>query len=268
MLIAGFKKFLRVCEDYIIHDDHINLKELERLTEILSEFEKDFIGDRSDEAKKAYKGKNGEPGEATDFDKELVESIEANISRLRTEEEFLLKLKTLYKNDSSEARSLFYEVKLKFKPAEAPDRLNQVLDAYVQGLHYVYQYYFGGLPSWEWYYPYYYAPLVGDLHQYIKFLNSSGATVRPFNKSQPYEPFKQLMCILPRESAQLLPLCLQPLIVDEKSPLRTPVNYFPDNVEIDPYGGLQEHEFIHILPFIDQDKITEVYTSVPQEAFT
>jgi hypothetical protein len=26
-------------------------------------------------------------------------------------------------------------------------------------------------------------------------------------------------------------------------------------VEIDPYGGLQEHEFINILPFIDQHKV-------------
>jgi len=54
LLIFGFKKFLKACENYIIHDDHIDLKELERLTKILSEFESDFIGDRSKEARKAY----------------------------------------------------------------------------------------------------------------------------------------------------------------------------------------------------------------------
>lgn len=159
--------------------------------------------------------------------------------RLRTEKEFLLSLKALYLNDTVKARELFYVTKLKFSPAEQPEKLNEVLDAYVQGLHYVYQYYFGGLPSWEWYYPYYYAPLVADLHQYLAFLNCRGEPLRPFNKSEPYEPFKQLMCILPRESVQLLPNCLQPLITDVDSPLRAPVDYFPDNVEIDPYGGLQ-----------------------------
>ena len=67
-----------MCENYIIHDDHIDLKELERLTKILSDFESDFIGDRSDEARKAYKGmaEGQTAGEsATDFEKELIEDI-------------------------------------------------------------------------------------------------------------------------------------------------------------------------------------------------
>lgn len=61
-----------------------------------------------------------------------------------------------------------------------------MLDSYVRGLHYVHQYYFGGLPSWDWYYPHYYAPLVGDLHQYLSYMNTNERVVQPFEKSQPY----------------------------------------------------------------------------------
>lgn len=28
VLVAGFKRFLKVCGDYIIHEDHINMREL------------------------------------------------------------------------------------------------------------------------------------------------------------------------------------------------------------------------------------------------
>lgn len=100
---------------------------------------------------------------------------------------------------------MFYQTKLKFDPATDPAKLWTLLSDYVQGLHYVYQYYFGGLPSWEWYYPYYYAPLVADLASYISYMNTARISLKPFEKSAPYEPFKHLMCILPRESAMLLP---------------------------------------------------------------
>lgn len=117
---------------------------------------------------------------------------------MRSEEEFLRELKSLYMNDHVAAKSMYYKTKLKFNPSTKVEQLNAMLSSYIQGLHYVYQYYFGGLPSWEWYYPYYYAPLVADLTAYISFMNSTKQSLQPFNKSAPYEPFKQLMCILPK----------------------------------------------------------------------
>lgn len=42
---------------------------------------------------------------------------------------------------------------------EVTSRLRQ---EYVKGVCWVMQYYYCGCPSWEWYYPYHYAPFASD----------------------------------------------------------------------------------------------------------
>lgn len=50
--------------------------------------------------------------------------------------------------------------------------------------------------------------------------------------------------------------------------MRSPNDFFPDQVKVDPYGGKSEHEFISILPFIDQELITKSYDSVDEKYYT
>lgn len=142
-------------------------------------------------------------------------------------------------DDLAGAKRHFYKEKFGLDAETEDEKITNIIDTYLTGLNYVYQYYFKTLPSWEWFYPYYYAPLVNDLNVYLIYKNQNRIPVASFSKSEPFEPFKQLLCILPKQSYGLLPPCLQDLIKNEQSPLRTPFDYFPNEVKIDPYGGKQ-----------------------------
>ena len=115
-------------------------------------------------------------------------------------------MKTLYKNyDTNNLQKLYYQTKFTIDPAQQPDQFYSILIYYLYGLQFVYEYYFINLPSWQWYYPYYYAPLLGDFSMYIQHLVSSNFKLSRIDPGAPFQPFKQLMCVLPKQSAELLP---------------------------------------------------------------
>jgi hypothetical protein len=57
-------------------------------------------------------------------------------------------------------KEIYYCEKLELKAGEAPP-LAGLRQAYFEGLNWVLQYYYRGVASWTWYYPYHYAPMVG-----------------------------------------------------------------------------------------------------------
>jgi len=50
------------------------------------------------------------------------------------------------------------------------------------------------------------------------------------------------------------------------SPLRHPVDYYPDNFEDDLYGSVRSHEAVSLIPFLNHATITTVYDEAIQEA--
>jgi 5'-3' exonuclease len=174
------------------------------------------------------------------------------LKKITHEKETLLGLKQMYSNMDGSGKLSYYNNYFKIDPNTQAEELWNILAYYVYGLKFVYEYYFKNLASWSWYYPYYFAPLLTDLQYYLGHLISQGQTLAEFSKDQPFEPFKQLLCILPKESSDLLPENFRKYILDPNSQLRQPVDFYPDAVESVNYGSIRAHEAIYLIPFLDQ----------------
>lgn len=132
--------------------------------------------------------------------------------------------------------------------------------AYLHGFAWIYVYYVKGLPEWEWYFPYHYPPLLGDLERIMKTLNSSESYMK-FEKGEPSLPFVQLLSVLPPKSKELLPQPFWPLMTDPISPL-VQKGYYPATFKIDYEGITAEHMAVVLLPFIDVDEVRKAYAPV------
>ena len=74
----------------------------------------------------------------------------------------------------------------------------------------------------------------------------------PFTLSTPFEPFQQLLAVLPPSSSVLLPAPFRPLMLDRASPL---ADFFPAELKTDLHDKRNEWEAVVLLPFIDQDRL-------------
>lgn len=161
---------------------------------------------------------------------------------------------TIDKNGNSVVDMNRYKEMYYLKKFGEEYNIEDIVCRYVAGLQWVLYYYTSGITSWSWFYPYYYAPFVSDIIQYIDKCDLS--TV--IDKSLPITPFQQLMCVLPRESAHLLPTPLEQAL--KTSELLDP--YFPKTIEIDLDGKRNDWEGIVVLPFINIAHIQHVYFDV------
>jgi len=145
----------------------------------------------------------------------------------------------------------YYREKLKSpKPADR----RRVVSSYIEGLHWVLEYYYRGVASWDWYYPYHYAPMVSDL------VDLSAVTVA-FTPGRPFLPYEQLMAVQPSSSCKLLPEPYRHLMTDVNSPIK---DFYPVDFLVDVEGKRAEWEGVVLIPFIDEDRLLRAMSSVPQ----
>jgi 5'-3' exonuclease len=131
---------------------------------------------------------------------------------------------------------------------------------YLRSIVWVFQYYVHGIPSWRHFYPYHYAPLMGDLAQVMKDLIDLDELYK-FTPDQPLLPFVQLLCVLPPASADLLPGPFRSLLRSPESPL-VKKGYYPTSFQIDYEGKTKTHMGTTLLPYVNVEDVLEAYKPI------
>ena len=119
---------------------------------------------------------------------------------------------------------------------------------YIEGLFWVFEYYYNGCISWSWFYPFHYAPFASDL------IDLSDIKIN-FELNKPFFAFEQLLSVLPPYSAKALPKCLEKLMQDPLSPI---ADYYPIDIKLDINGQKYAWMGVNLLPFIDADRIQKI----------
>ncbi|CAG8761887.1 12704_t:CDS:2, partial [Ambispora leptoticha] len=126
-----------------------------------------------------------------------------------------------------------------------PEQMDGIVGSYVEGLQWVLHYYYNGVASWGWFYPYHYSPKISDLYDLERFDIQ-------FELGRPFKPFEQLMGVLPEGSKKLLPSAYQDLMIDPDSPI---IDFYPKEFDLDMNGKKQDWEAVVNIPFIDQKRL-------------
>lgn len=146
----------------------------------------------------------------------------------------------------------------KFGLAGPDNGTRELSRCYVEGLLWVLHYYYDGVVSWNWFFPYNYAPLLADLNDLSEWSFD-------FTLGQPFKPLQQLLAVLPPASGSFLPKPYRELMTSKKSPL---LDMYPTDFEIDQEGCSAPWEGIVKLPFLDEARMLEALAAIPDSLLT
>ncbi|KAL5039286.1 hypothetical protein BDV3_002654 [Batrachochytrium dendrobatidis] len=174
------------------------------------------------------------------FKKYITSNVHTDSESNKTAEDLEAQVLLAY----SDHKSLYYTER--FGPSfTQPEKRKEVVAHYVTGLQWVLSYYYQGVQSWGWFFPYHFAPMIDDL------VDISEIKLQ-FDIGVPFFPFEQLMGVLPALSRQQIPPVFQDLLVDANSPI---IDFYPSEFELDMTGKKSDWEAIVKIPFIDEKRL-------------
>ncbi|WAQ88383.1 hypothetical protein PtA15_9A510 [Puccinia triticina] len=127
------------------------------------------------------------------------------------------------------------------------NQLHKITHAYVEGLQWILLYYYQGVASWSWAYPYHYSPMISDLDKVASYKFA-------FELDNPFKPFEQLLGVLPGLSSSHVPVAFQDLMTSPTSPI---FDLYPTQFETDLNGKRSDWQAIAKIPFIDSRRLLE-----------
>ena len=149
-------------------------------------------------------------------------------------------------------RERYYSLKFGGAACATPAFIRQVCQSYVEGLVWVFRYYYQGVASWKWFYPYHYAPFASDL-------TDLGSYTVTFELGRPFRPLDQLMGVLPSLSSAALPPAAARLMTAPDSAVR---HFYPTTFAQDPNGKRLSWMWVVLLPFIEEGALVAAMDSV------
>lgn len=139
----------------------------------------------------------------------------------------------------------YYESKFDVNPHNLQFRSSVALQ-YVRGLCWVLRYYYQGCASWNWYFPYHYAPFASD------FVNITGLSTIFEKNTKPFNPLEQLMGVFPAASSSHVPAPWAKLMSDPDSEI---IDFYPSDFKIDLNGKKFAWQGVALLPFVDEKRL-------------
>ena len=140
----------------------------------------------------------------------------------------------------------YYSDKFQVHGQDLGEFQSQIRQSYIEGLAWVFAYYYRGCVSWHWYYPYHYAPFASDL-------KGCDALKVEFTLGEPVKPNEQLLSVFPKASRHAIPKCYHPLYEDSSEI----IDFYPTEVTLDINGARYAWMGVNLLPFIDKARLVE-----------
>ena len=134
------------------------------------------------------------------------------------------------------------------KKLQGEENIKNNCHEYLEGLNWVINYYKKGIPSWDWYYPSFYAPFLSDICKNIKSYK-----IKKFETSMPLTNIEQMMCVLPRSNHNLLPEPFNKILYSNFK------KFYPDDFIIDCSGKRKEWEGIVLIKMVNVIEIQEFF---------
>ncbi|XP_006162366.1 5'-3' exoribonuclease 1 isoform X3 [Tupaia chinensis] len=253
---------------YINESGHLNLPRFEKYLVKLSDFDREHFsevfvdlkwfeskvgnkylneaaGVAAEEAKN-YKEKKKLKGQENSLCWAALDKSEGEVVTSKDNLEDEAEDDDLFETEFRQYKRTYYMTKMGVDIV-SDDFLADQAACYVQAIQWILHYYYHGVQSWSWFYPYHYAPFLSDIR------NISTLEIH-FELGKPFKPFEQLLAVLPAASKNLLPTCYQHLMTSEDSPI---IEYYPPDFKTDLNGKQQEWEAVVLIPFIDEKRLLE-----------
>ncbi|XP_038156395.1 5'-3' exoribonuclease 1 isoform X3 [Cyprinodon tularosa] len=247
---------------YLNENGHLNLRNFEKYMEKLSEFDREhfsevFVDLKWFESKVGNKYLNESAGiaaeeEAASRTGAKAEDSSTHLGALASSENVTEQEKGELADEEEEEDEMFETEFRQYKrtyymtkmgvDVVSDEFLAKQAKCYVEGIQWILHYYYHGVQSWSWYYPYHYAPFLSD----IRNISELELT---FDLGKSFMPFQQLLAVLPAASKELLPESYRDLMTSPSSPI---IEYYPPDFKTDLNGKQQEWEAVVLIPFIDE----------------